>query len=256
MVRYRWGDQVSHVGEMNMRKGAGKSTGRPGLWLDLLRCEYAEMCELQEILRGKRERGEIPDLVIMLEHVPCITIGSGGGYDNLLVDRTELEKRGIPVHDTPRGGNITYHGPGQLVCYPIIYLEDDQRDLHAYARKMEEVMIRTLHSFGVAAGRKAKFPRVWVGDSKIGAMGIAVRKWVTMHGIALNVCPNLDYFSFIIPCGITTNGVTSMTRVLGRRVDISAVRDEMRNQFADIFRMSLCSSTVEQLMAEDCGDAT
>ena len=111
-------------------------------------------------LRNQRQRGEIGDVVIMLEHPPCITIGSSGGYHHLLADRASLAKRGITVHDTSRGGDITYHGPGQLVCYPILALEGVDRDLHAYARKMEEVMIRTLQTFNISAGRKAKYPGV------------------------------------------------------------------------------------------------
>lgn len=241
---------------MDMTSNIKKRVNKTGIWLDLYRRDYADMCRLQELLRTKRQNKEIPDVVIMLEHDPCITIGSSGGYENLLIDKAHLKQEGITVHDTSRGGNITYHGPGQLVCYPILSLTGDQRDLHAYARKMEEVMIQTLQVFGIVAGRKSKFPGVWVGDAKIGAMGIAVRHWVTMHGIALNVCPDLNHFSFIVPCGITTNGVTSMTKVLGHPVDISAVRQEMRNQFSDLFQMVMCSGTLDQLIEEDCLETT
>lgn len=116
---------------------------------------------------------------------------------------------------------------------------------------MEEVMIRTVHTFGIVAGRKSKYPGVWVGDAKIGAMGIAVRKWTTMHGIALNVCPDLRHFSFIVPCGIADHGVTSMAQILGRPVDMSTVRCEMRRQFSDIFQISMRSAKLEQLIEED-----
>lgn len=227
-----------------------------GIWLDFSRCDYAKMYRLQEILRNKRQQGDIPDVVILLEHSPCITIGSSGGYHHLLADKAVLKQHGITVHDTSRGGDITYHGPGQLICYPILSLEGEQRDLHAYARKMEEVMIRTVRTFGIVAGRKSKFPGVWVEDSKIGAMGIAVRKWVTMHGISLNVCPDLHHFSFIVPCGITSNGVTSMAEVLGQPIDIDTVRSEMRRQFSDIFQISMHSGKLEQLIEEEYLETT
>lgn len=227
-----------------------KRPGKSGVWLNFSSRDYAEIYRLQEVLRNKRQQGEISDVVILLEHTPCITIGSSGGYHNLLADKAALDKNGITVHDTSRGGDITYHGPGQLVCYPILSLEGDERDLHDYARKMEEVMIRTLQTFGITAGRKSKYPGVWVKNSKIGAMGIAVRKWVTMHGISLNVCPNLKQFSFIVPCGISSNGVTSMTEVLGRSIDISSVRIEMRKQFSEIFNISMCSGQLEQFNLE------
>ena len=223
-----------------------------GVWLEFSRRDYAETFHLQNILCQKRQRGIIPDVVILLEHAPCITIGRSGGHHNLLASKEVLERNGITVHEATRGGDITYHGPGQLVCYPILSLEGEKRDLHAYARKMEEVMIRTLHAFDILAGRKPEYPGVWVGDRKIGAMGIAVRKWITMHGIALNVCPDLEHFSLIVPCGIASHGVTSMAEILGHDIDVATVRDEMRRQFADIFQILLRPARLEQLIEEDC----
>lgn len=236
------------------KKSCGMNTTtslKNAVWIDLGQSDYAAMFHVQQILHEKRKQGSIPDTVLLLEHTPCITIGSGGGFEHLLADNSVLKKNGITVHRTTRGGDITYHGPGQLVCYPILALEGAERDLHAYARKMEEVMIRTVHAFGITAGRKAKYPGVWVGNAKIGAMGIAVRHWVTMHGIALNVCTNLHHFSFIVPCGITTNGVTSMTKVLGYPVDLSAVRREMRKQFSEVFQCSLTDGNLTQLIGEE-----
>jgi len=241
---------------MNTMNSPEDLPGAVGLWLDLFRRDYTEMYRLQEVLRAKRQRNDIPDVVILLEHLPCITVGSSGGYNNLLAGKADLEKYGISLHDTSRGGNITYHGPGQLVCYPILSLKGEKRDLHVYARNMEEVMIRTLDAFGIEAGRKPEFPGVWVKDSKIGAMGIAVRKWTTMHGIALNVCPDLNHFSLIVPCGIATNGVTSMVEVLGRPVDIDAVRREMRARFSEIFQISFRSCGLGDLIEEDCFETT
>lgn len=229
-----------------------KMPGRKGMWLEFSRRGYAETLSLQKILHEKRRQGLIPDVVMLLEHTPCITIGRSGGYQNLLASKALLDRHGITVHETGRGGNITYHGPGQLVCYPILSLEGEKRDLHAYARNMEEVMIRTLAAFGITAGRKPEYPGVWAGEDKIGAMGIAVRKWTTMHGIALNVCPDLEHFSFIVPCGIASHGVASMAGVLERPVDMGLVRKEMRRQFSDIFQISFYPAELEDLIKEEC----
>jgi lipoate-protein ligase B len=200
------------------------------------------------MIHQKRQQEIIPDVVLLLEHSPCITLGRSGGYDNLLADNSVLQQHGITVHETSRGGNITYHGPGQLVCYPILSLAGEERDLHAYARKMEEVMIRTVSAFGIKASRRAGFPGVWTKEAKIGAIGVAVDKWVTMHGMSLNVCPDLNHFSFIVPCGIATNGVTSMEKLMGPSIDINRVRHEMRNQFCEIFQISMRSEELEYII--------
>ncbi|WP_084146934.1 lipoyl(octanoyl) transferase LipB [Maridesulfovibrio zosterae] len=233
-------------------KDQDKKNTHSGAWLEFSRRDYAEMTELQEALCSKRQQGLIPDVVILLEHSPCFTVGRSGGHHNILVNNKILEKQGITIHDTMRGGNITYHGPGQLVCYPILSLKGENRDLHAHARKMEEVMIRTIGEFGIVGDRKPKYPGVWVGDQKIGAMGIAVRKWTTMHGIALNVCPDLEHFSYIVPCGITAHGVTSMAQILGHPIDIDSVRNKMRKNFSDIFQISLSPANLEHLIKENC----
>ena len=157
------------------------------------------------------------------------------------------------VYETDRGGDITYHGPGQLVCYPIIDLDDYGRDVHLYARRMEEVLIRTLKFFGIVAGRKTGYPGVWAGQSKIAAEGISVRHWITMHGTSLNVCPNMLHFSLIVPCGITEYGVTSMEEVLGEKVDIAEVRKQMRHQFSQVFEIQLEDIDLEELR-ERTGD--
>ncbi|WP_051294987.1 lipoyl(octanoyl) transferase LipB [Maridesulfovibrio bastinii] len=229
---------------------ANKNQQHAGLLLDLSIENYMEIFRLQELLHERRLKKMIPDVVIMLEHTPCFTIGRSGSREHILVDDSILNQHGITVHETSRGGDITYHGPGQLVCYPILSL-DENRDLHAYARKMEEVMIRTLAAFEITAGRKPEYPGVWVEDRKIGAMGIAVRKWITMHGISLNVFPDLRHFSFIIPCGITSYGVTSMSEIKSGPIDIKTVRTEMCNQFSRIFNMELQSTTLEQLTGEE-----
>jgi len=234
-----------------IEKIEGAMFDQEGVLLEYSQCEYADMARLQEVLRNKRYQEDIPDVVIFLEHTACITVGRSGGYENILADNVALKNNGIAVHETPRGGNITYHGPGQLVCYPILSLEGEKRDLHLYARNMEEVMIRTVESFGIQAGRKPQYPGVWVGENKIGAMGIAVRKWTTMHGIALNVCPDLDHFSLIVPCGIGSHGVTSMAEVLGSSIDIKSVRSEMQRHFSEIFEISLHPVELKDLIEEE-----
>lgn len=221
-----------------------------GLLLEFSAGDYVEISRLQETLQIKRHQGLIPDVVIMLEHKPCFTIGRSGSRNHILVGDSVLERHGISVHETSRGGDITYHGPGQLICYPILALEGDDRDLHAYARKMEEVMIRTLATFDIEAERKPEYPGVWVADRKIGAMGIAVRKWITMHGISLNVCPDLEHFSFIIPCGIASYGVTSMAKILDSPINADTVMAELRKQFCAVFEMSLSPATLKQLIEE------
>ncbi|MGE4555525.1 MAG: lipoyl(octanoyl) transferase LipB [Desulfovibrionaceae bacterium] len=218
--------------------------------LSLDQCDYKDALELQQRIQRKRQEGAIPDVVIMLQHKPCVTIGSSGGDDHILVDPAVLERHGVAVHKTDRGGDVTYHGPGQLVCYSIMALDGAWRDLHRYARSLEEVMIRTVAAFGVSAGRKKEYPGVWVGDRKIGAMGVSVRKWVAMHGISLNVCPDMEHFSFIVPCGIEAYGVTSMAETLGRNLDIADVRAEMQRQFAAVFQKNLHVVDLKRLSEE------
>jgi lipoyl(octanoyl) transferase len=220
---------------------------RKGYCIELEVCSYDEILHLQEILNRGRQLGAIPDTLLLLEHQPCFTIGRKKGSSNhLLVNQKVLDEQHIKVFESNRGGDITYHGPGQLICYPIIALTGAQKDVHAYANKMEELLIRALASFGIAATRKKEYPGVWVEDQKIGAIGIAIRKWVTMHGISLNVCPNMTHFSFIVPCGITSLGVTSMSQIL-ETVDPKAVRSQLRKQFEELFEIQTELVSVERI---------
>lgn len=212
---------------------------RKGYCLELGTEEYGKIFKLQEELNQARRDGTIPDTVIFLEHQPCFTIGRKGGEDHILVNNEILNQEGIKIYDTDRGGDVTYHGPGQLVCYPIINLNDYYRDLHQYARNMEEVIIRTLKHFGIEGYRRPEYPGVWAESAKIAQEGIAVRNWVTEHGVSLNVFPNMYHFSLIVPCGITSFGVTSMEILLGYRVEMTDVRKEMRQQFSSIFEIEL-----------------
>ncbi|WP_434509678.1 lipoyl(octanoyl) transferase LipB [Desulfitobacterium sp. AusDCA] len=222
---------------------------RKGYCLELGTEEYEEIFTLQQELNQARRNGIIPDIVIFLEHHPCFTIGRRGGFDHILVSKAFLEEQGIKVYETDRGGDITYHGPGQLVCYPILDLTGFERDVHLYARRMEETLIRTLNTFGIAAGRKKEYPGVWVESAKIAAEGIAVQHWVTMHGVALNISPDLNHFSFIIPCGISASslGVTSMEKILGHTVDFAQVRKEMRHQLSEVMDLELEDVTLKNV---------
>ena len=190
--------------------------------MDLGRTEYAAAFRLQEELRQLREGGEIPDTFVALEHEPCVTIGRGGTSAHVLVDQDVLAAKGIAVHVSDRGGDVTYHGPGQLVCYAIVNLADYDRDLHAHVRRLEAVMMQTASAFGIVSWRRSGFPGVWTARGKLGALGVAVRRWVTTHGVALNVCPDMEPFSLIIPCGLAGVPVTSLSKILGRSPDLSA----------------------------------
>jgi lipoyl(octanoyl) transferase len=227
----------------------------PGYCLEMGIEEYGKIFALQKKLIQARRKGTIPDIVILLEHHPCFTIGRNGGFDHILVTDRFLDQEGIRVYETDRGGDITYHGPGQLVCYPIFDLNGFGCDVHLYARRMEETLIRTLEAFGIVAGRRDDYPGVWAGAAKIGAEGIAVQHWVTMHGVSLNVCPDLQYFSFIVPCGISTLGVTSMEELLGYPADMVLVRREMRRQISGIFNLTLEDIRLEKVMEMAGGDA-
>jgi lipoate-protein ligase B len=209
--------------------------------------EYGAIFKLQEQLNEARRNKIIQDIVIFLEHHPCFTIGRKGTTDHILVSEDRLKLEGIKVYETDRGGDVTYHGPGQLVCYPIIDLNNYGRDVHSYARNMEEILIRTLDRFGIKASRKLEYPGVWVGPAKIAAEGIAMRNWVTQHGVALNICPNMYHFSLIVPCGITSFGVTSMEALLGNRVELTIVRQEMRQQFSQLFDIELENISLDKL---------
>jgi len=226
-----------------------------GYCLELGIEEYGKIFQLQKQLNHARQNGSLPDTVILLEHHPCFTVGRRGGIGHILVSNQFLDQEGIRVYETDRGGDITYHGPGQLVCYPILDLNGFGCDVHGYARRMEETLIRTLESFGIAAGRKEGYPGVWAGAAKIGAEGIAIRHWVTMHGVSLNVCPDLRHFSFIVPCGISTLGVTSMEELLGRPVEMALVRRELRRQLNGVFDLALEDVNLEQLIERvgECG---
>ncbi len=182
---------------------------------------YGEAFEQQRALVDKRKRGEIPDQFLIVEHPPTITLGRNGHIENLLAREEVLERAGIAFHHTDRGGDITYHGPGQIVGYPILDLREWKRDVAAYVRAIEQVMIGTLADFGLAGERVTGMTGVWVDGAKLAAIGVHISRWVTSHGFALNVSTDLSYFQYIVPCGLV-KPVTSMADlgVMARRQDV------------------------------------
>jgi lipoyl(octanoyl) transferase len=198
------------------------------------RVAYAAGLELQGRLVAQRQAGEIPDTLLLLEHDPVFTLGRNARAENVLFPAEALRERGFEVFETGRGGDVTYHGPGQVVGYPILDLSD-RRDVHRYVRDLEEVMIRTCAGYGLSASRVAGLTGCWLGDAKIGAIGVRIARWVTSHGFAFNVDNDLGPFQLIIPCGIRGRGVTSLARALGRPVPLPEVMDALTAHLAAVF---------------------
>jgi lipoyl(octanoyl) transferase len=203
--------------------------------LRLGRIPYAHGLELQESLVIERQAGRIPDQLLLLEHDAVFTLGRNAQAQNILLPAEALRERGFEVFETGRGGDVTYHGPGQVVGYPILQLSPDRRDVHRYVRDLEEVMIRTCADYGLAASRVVGLTGTWLEDEKIGAIGVRIARWVTSHGFALNVGTDLSAFDLIVPCGIRGRGVTSLERKLGRPVPLDDVMDRLAASFAAVF---------------------
>jgi lipoyl(octanoyl) transferase len=197
---------------------------------------YGDALELQAELVKQRRAAEIPDTLLLLEHPHVITLGSGSHDENVLVSPRERAERGIELFDTGRGGDVTYHGPGQLVGYPIFDLKPDRQDLHRYLRDIEEALIGVLADFGLRGRRKEGLTGVWVDDRKLAAIGVRVSSgWITSHGFALNVTTDLSFFGTIIPCGIRDHGVASLATELGRPVRMAEVEASAVRWFERIF---------------------
>jgi lipoyl(octanoyl) transferase len=197
--------------------------------------DYGAAATLQDELHAGRVAGTVGDTLLLLEHRPIYTLGRSADASHILLDAAELERLGIARISTSRGGDVTYHGPGQLVGYPIIHLGGRSLGVLAYITAVEEALIRTLADFGVPSGRDPRNRGVWVGNDKIAAIGIRVSRQVTMHGFALNVNTRLDDYRGIVPCGLTAAGVTSMARVIGRPVDMAGVKTAVFSHFRAIF---------------------
>jgi len=220
--------------------GHAGQTARPLEVRRLGRVPYADALALQRSLVDDRRAGRVPDTLLLVEHPHVLTLGvrGDGGRSHILATDATLNARGIEVHETGRGGDITYHGPGQIVGYPIIDLNPDRRDVHRYVRDLETVLIRTAADYGIAAGRVEGLTGVWVGNEKLAAIGVRIARWITSHGFALNVTTDLDHFSLIVPCGIADRGVTSLTRLLGRPVEADDVEFRIIEHFAKVFDLN------------------
>jgi lipoyl(octanoyl) transferase len=202
---------------------------------------YGEALELQRQLVEERRADRVPDTLLLLEHPPVITLGvrARGERRHVLASPDSLDAAGVAVYETGRGGDVTYHGPGQLVGYPILDFRPDRCDVHRYVRDIEEVLIQTTRSFGVEAGRSTGLTGVWVGRSKLAAIGVRISRWITSHGFAYNVAPNLEHFSWIVPCGLEDRGVTSLTALTGSEIRMSQVEDRVIAAFAAVFERQI-----------------
>jgi lipoyl(octanoyl) transferase len=203
--------------------------------------DYGTALELQQQLVGERKQGLIPDQLLLLEHPHVITLGRNGHLENLLADDQVLGRAGIAFFPTDRGGDITYHGPGQLVGYPIVDLREWKRDVGAYVRAIEQVLIDTLADYDITGGRIAGLTGVWVEGRKIAAIGVHISRWVTSHGFALNVSTDLSYFQYIVPCGLT-KPVTSMMQ-LGVHATLEEVSRSLAAHFALVFDCEMAGAT-------------
>ena len=208
---------------------------------ELGRIGYGKAFELQQQLVAERKQGQIGDQLLLLEHPHVVTLGRNGRMENLLASEEILSRAGVSFYPTDRGGDITYHGPGQLVGYPILDLREWKRDVVGYVRAIEQVIIDTLADYGIDAGRIPKLTGVWVEERKIAAIGVHISRWVTSHGFALNVNTDLSYFQYIVPCGLT-KPVTSMAH-LGCAADLSEVSRSLANHFGRIFDCEMLLET-------------
>lgn len=204
---------------------------------------YGEAHELQKQLVEKRKADEIPDTFLLLEHPHVITLGRAADRTNILADEAMRAQFGVELHETGRGGDVTYHGPGQLVGYPIIKLQPGRQDIRRYVCDLQEVLIRAAADFGVEAEpRGGDFVGVWVGNEKLAAIGIRISRWVTMHGFAFNVTTDLNYFRLIVPCGIKPeggHGVTSLQQLTGKQLTLQEVAERVVHHFGEVFNRSI-----------------
>jgi lipoyl(octanoyl) transferase len=234
------------------------SSAHPCWVIDRGRIAYGPACELQRQLVAARKARAVPDVLVLCEHPPVITLGRNGTRENLCVSEELLRARGVEFHSSDRGGDITYHGPGQIVGYPILDLSQHRRDIAWYVSQLEEVMIRATADFGLSAKRIAGQHGAWLdtplGEEKLGALGVHLSRWVTSHGFAYNVSTDLDGFSLIVPCGIRGKGVTSLERALGRGVAIEEARERILGRFGELFAFEMKRVSSEEL-AESLGHA-
>jgi lipoyl(octanoyl) transferase len=208
---------------------------------------YQDALALQRALVEERRALHVPDVLLLLQHPPVITLGvkGDGGRSNVVAAASRLAELGIDISETGRGGDVTYHGPGQIVGYPILDLRPDRCDVHRYVRDLEEVMARVCADYGLRATRHEGLTGTWIDEKKIGAIGVRISRWITSHGFALNVNTNLDHFNLIVPCGISNRGVTSLHRATGREVSISEVENALIRHFCDVFERETAQTARE-----------
>lgn len=226
--------------------------------MQLGRYDYGRAWDLQGELARARHAEQIPDLFLLVEHEHVYTLGRAGRDENVLWDESHLRRRGVQIYHVDRGGDVTYHGPGQAVGYPIVSLRSRGLDAHKYLRDLEEVLLRTLADFGIAGRRADGMTGVWVDNAKIAAIGVKFTRAVTSHGFALNVNTDLSYFSGIVPCGLTNRNVTSMEALLGQSVDMAVVQKSLTAHFGAVFELDVHSkplSVLERWLPDSAADA-
>jgi len=214
------------------------SSNRKFDYCDLGFIDYKEAWDLQKEIFIKRTHDEIADTFFMLEHPHTYTLGKVAEKENLLSGEEQLKKLGVSVYEIDRGGDITYHGPGQIVGYPIIKLSDWKEDTHAYLRGLEEIIMNVCEDYGLKPERNPKYTGVWIENRKIAAIGIKVSRWVTMHGFAFNINTDLNLFEGIVPCGIRDKEVTSLEKELGKKISIDEVKMKLLKEFEKFFGYS------------------
>jgi len=201
--------------------------------------DYNNIWQLQKAVNSYKQHNKCKDLIITNQHKHVYTLGKSGDKNHLLLDNKNLKENKISYYEIDRGGDITYHGPGQLVCYPIFDLNNYYLDSHRYLRDLEEVIVKTLKEFGIVSRKDEEYTGVWVGEEKICAIGIKISRWVTMHGLAFNINNDLSYFNRIIPCGIFHKGVTSIKKILQKEVDYDKVIKIVLEKFIEVFRIDI-----------------
>jgi lipoate-protein ligase B len=220
------------------------------LRVDLGRRDYREVWELQRRLVKLRQARVVPDVLLLVEHPPTYTLGRAAKREHLLATEDELERLGASVVQCDRGGDVTFHGEGQIVGYPILDLLQMQPDVHLYLRRLEEMLIRTLARFGIEAHREPHLTGVWHGQGKLAAIGVRVARWVTSHGFALNVSTDLGYFKRIVPCGIVGREVASMESVVGSPIPLGTVANALSLEFGRVFERVMLTRSIESLLQE------
>jgi lipoate-protein ligase B len=214
--------------------------------------EYSDACCLQRDMHRRVVDGKCEDSLLLLEHPPTITVGKSGKQENILASRTELAGKGVSLLFVERGGDVTYHGPGQLIAYPLIDLRKRGEDVHKYVTDLEEVVIRTLNDFSIRGSRDETHAGVWVGKDEIAAIGISLKRWVSLHGIALNVSVDLKGFSLINPCGFTDRKATSMSNLLSRDIPVKDVSGKFLLHFSEVFDIDILLSANRVLSGGSC----